>query len=74
MLALLEEWNEQNPTDRLSTELQEMIEKFFHIAYVAGIDDLSEYILRIIELNKTKARNIPATLVRTSVIDYKPVR
>ncbi len=46
ILDFCDNWNDSDPIQRLSPEIIELIEYYFHLAFVAGCDGISEYILK----------------------------
>ncbi len=73
-LAFLDSWNDSNPTQRLSLELIKLIDYHFHLAFVAGCDGISEYIVKDLKkFNAIKNRNVVSINQTIELIErYEP--
>lgn len=58
--SFIESWNDSNPTERLNPELIKLVEYYFHLVFVAGLDGLAGYLLKDLEsgFESKKAKSI----------------
>ena len=74
ILSFLEEWNDSNPTQKLNPDLIKLIEYYFHMAFVAGCDGISEYIVKDLKkCNTIKNRHVVSINQTIELIErYEP--
>jgi len=70
-LSLVESWNDNNPTEKLSPELIDLIGFHLNMAYMAGFDELSRKLLD--EIVKNDSDKISKYYLRCIIMNYNEI-
>lgn len=71
--ALIESWNDSNPVHRLNGELIEKFKEHLQYAYVTGVDDLAEKMLRILKNDENaKKHTISIRYLQDQIKTFEP--
>ena len=62
--SFIESWNDSNPIERLNPELINLVNTHLHYAFIAGLEGLSSYLIRDLDVMASKPQKCTTVGIR----------